>query len=413
MLLYEENTEIIIWGTGNLGKRLYHKYKNNYSIQYFVDNNEHNNDEYLYGTKVFKYSLENDKKYKILIASTFWKEISLQLISYGFELHKNFCPYWMFEYENIDYFNLIQLASEEVVNNVVNIMKKEKKVAIIHGNCQTTLIQSYLQKNSKFIEKYVFVNIPRVCSYSKDELEIIKKQSIWESCSLFITQNISKDNRFGAELATKSICDKLKPKCKVLTITNIYFDGYFPQMIKNKNNILTDIHNSGLFTSGDKYIDELFFYKCDTEEIINKISDDNFFSKEFINEQVEKSFEKLFLKEEKCNIKMLDYIQEHYIEQQLFYSPNHPTNFLIKECTIRILKYLGIEDVSFEDEQIFDLNISNSLRGQDIVIYPAVIKALNMKQWEKIYYPNRYLIDNYYCSFNKYVADYIQMCLKK
>ena len=35
---WEKGTEIAIWGTGKIGRRIYLKYRQEYSVKYFIDN---------------------------------------------------------------------------------------------------------------------------------------------------------------------------------------------------------------------------------------------------------------------------------------------------------------------------------------------------------------------------------------
>lgn len=200
--------------------------------------------------------------------------------------------------------------------------------------------------------------------------------------------------------------EKLNKKCKVIRIPNIYFDGYFPQIIN------VEKYNGKLYPRRDKYIDLLFKKGITEEEIVKTIKDIKFLNKEFIEDCVKKSFEILKVREEQCDVKILDYIKSNYIKKQLFYSPNHPINIVIKELTIRILKKLNINDFKFEDEEILDDNKNYSLIGQDCVIYPSVIYNLNLTIYNKKYYPNRYINKNLELYFDEYIISYINNCLK-
>lgn len=46
---------------------------------------------------------------------------------------------------------------------------------------------------------------------------------------------------------------------------------------------------------------------------------------------------------------------------------------------------------------------ANTLKGQDIPLYPSVINALNLQHYEDRYYPNRYLEPNMLLNAEEYL----------
>ena len=53
------------------------------------------------------------------------------------------------------------------------------------------------------------------------------------------------------------------------------------------------------------------------------------------------------------------------------------------------------------------------LKGQDIPIYPSVIKVLHMQKYEKRYFPNRYLEQSMLYDFREYYRNYMKYCFNK
>ena len=53
-----------------------------------------------------------------------------------------------------------------------------------------------------------------------------------------------------------------------------------------------------------------------------------------------------------------------------------------------------------------------TLKGQDIPLYPAVIKKLGLKKYEKSYYPNRYLCSELLLDFEEFVEMYMEALSK-
>lgn len=55
--------------------------------------------------------------------------------------------------------------------------------------------------------------------------------------------------------------------------------------------------------------------------------------------------DKLRRRENKCDIRISDYIEKNYKDKQLFYDPNHPVNELIYEKGRRIMKILNLDRI--------------------------------------------------------------------
>lgn len=97
----------------------------------------------------------------------------------------------------------------------------------------------------------------------------------------------------------------------------------------------------------------------------------NFISEGELEACVEKSFDELQKREWPCDIHILDFIQDNYRYRQIFYAPNHPAPNVLLEITQRILKFMGVSDMTFNN---YDLLLSDgfALHGQDVPVYPKV-----------------------------------------
>ena len=158
------------------------------------------------------------------------------------------------------FFNYIAYRNflpEEIVLEMIHAIKKsaDKKVAIIYGNCQTRKLENFLMNNYTFAQKYLVVQIPMVCEYLNEERANLFLENFWSLCDLFISQRISKDNKFSLKVATQNLPARMSEDTKIIWIPNIYFDGYFPQYKKNSRNVDEHIHQSGKFPFGDKFLD--------------------------------------------------------------------------------------------------------------------------------------------------------------
>lgn len=285
-----------------------------------------------------------------------------------------------------------------------------KKIAVVYGNCQTGKIEKLLSLSKEFNNDYYVVYIPKVCEYieKKDYItHFINDNNFFNKINLFIYQKVGVDNRFSSELATDHILEKINREiCKTVCISNIYFDGYFPQYKRNTNSPLKTVHQSGLFPFADKFIDKMISDGMKTDDIVEVSNSKDMLSEDEINSYIFESFNELRKREKGVDIGISDYLECSYKDEQLFYSPNHPCKKVLEEYVNRILNYIGYDRIEISESD-FDICCS-TLKGQDIPIYPCVANKIKLKKYEKSFYPNRYLDSNLRLDFCDYIRLYIQ-----
>ena len=76
-------TKIIIFGTGSCGKRAYEMLKNQFEIKYFCDNDVNKHGKSLFNIKIISPNQLLENKFRIIIASMYYDDISKQLIQLG------------------------------------------------------------------------------------------------------------------------------------------------------------------------------------------------------------------------------------------------------------------------------------------------------------------------------------------
>ena len=321
---------------------------------------------------------------------------------------------------NDKYFNYItyrKFLSEEICIDLINSAKKtfNKKAAIIFGNCQTGQLAKILINNPTFYKNYFIIQLPMVCDYNDLSLKYFQ-ENFWSVCDLFISHHVNENNRFSPLLATKKLSERLPIGASIIFIPNVYFDGYFPQITKNLHNVDLDKHQSGRFPYGDKYVDQFLNNAqaqgggVNLENLTNYIKMQNFISESEVIKQIQNSFQALEQREISCNIKMSDIVEARYKKEQIFYSPNHPTQDILIELAKRILKFMDINDVDFENINVL-LDVRDSLMGQDIPIYPKVKEILNLENSLEKFFPNRFLW-SFKGDYLEFLIEYAKWCWK-
>lgn len=408
--------EVYIWGTGKLGRKRFFCLAKHYKICGFYDNDSKQYDKLFLGLPVMKRQ-QNDKS-KIIIASTYWREIAKQLDKQGLAIFDDYIPYCVFD-ENgvIDYdsvYEVVKSVEEMGLRQGKDIFNSvffaDKKLAVIYGNCQTRIMEKILNLSQQFSKDYIMIATPKMYELDLKRdciLYFLNDNLLWNRIDLFIYQNVKKDNRFLPEFATNRVIAKLKSQCKRINIVNIYFEGYFPQYEKQTHNVLNDIQHSGLFPYGDKYLNNFIKKNMDQREVYSCVANINFIPEDELASCIRRSFSLLEEKEENVDVVISDYIKKFFEKEQLFYSPNHPCNKVLIEYVNRILKKLEYEREELDETMVWCE--CGMLKGQDLPLYPSVIRFLNLKRYEKQYYPNRYLTKSMLVDFEEYVKYYLNI----
>ena len=263
--------KVALWGTGSLAKKFCMLNQEQYEIVCCYDNDESKwNTIFLDEIPIKKW--DGNCLYKIIIASSFWREIAKQLSRDGLEPFKDYalCRH-VADFGDVFYSEIYELTKEIAGRESVDWSSifPGKKLAVVYGNCQTACIEKVLRQNRQFAENYVVIRTPKVYEWISGNRGILEcclnDDNFLTAIDLFIYQAVSENNKFSPSLCTDRLLKKLKPTCQKVRIVDLYFTGYFPQVIISKTII------GGLFLYGDKYIDAYMKQGMASEEILKLV----------------------------------------------------------------------------------------------------------------------------------------------
>lgn len=403
--------KIAIWGTGQVARNFFYKKCYKYDTQYFIDNYEPK-----HRIKNFSIYAPEDidlKKYKIIIALTNWESVAEQLEKLGLSFFKHYLPYHLVDKNEVPIMEI--LAHTENLNDresAITAYRGSRKLALINGNCQISRIKMFLQQNKEFNKEFVFLDIPPIYELSQNGIDLLmKNKDVFKKIKLFISQNISLNNKFNYCISNKNLIGLMDKAVQYIRIPTLFFDIYFPQGGKQLDP-RKEAFARTLFPYSDAIIDDMANKKgfkgegYSADEIIEAINMENFFSKDFLEWVIQYRLEQLRKREEECDIKMMDYIEREYLNEPLFYSRNHPTNKVLKEESIRILKYIYERDnMDIEHENtIPDLSINQEF------IYPSIYHKLH-PAFRKIWYSDA--ISKCSCTMEEEIKKYLFCCFDR
>ena len=263
-------------------------------------------------------------------------QIRKQLIGLGYKEFEDFIPYQLYK----------------------------KKVAIAYGNCHMDTIKQYLESSKQFNKIYGFYPLPTI--QSLNSLDI---QNIIPNADIIFHQSIRDDNSYGREYGSKKVLKYAKKSCEVVSVPNLYGlpKCFFPQLLKQPKKRALMHH---LTIADDYKIIEWYESGFRLDEIVCKIQSQGSIDCTLIKEMWEEFLTKLFDRESDWDIKISDYILNHYQTEKLFYEPWHISTELAREIANRIL-------IKFEMPMISTL--IPCLDDYEVFIYEDVKQALGLK----------------------------------
>lgn len=258
-----------------------------------------------------------------------------------------------------------------------------------YGNCQMKAIENSLSTNNQFSKKYTFSkNIPPVYLLTSDNF--IEVKNILKNTDIFIYQTISNHGKY-ATYSTDKLLKILSPNSIKICLPDIYFTGFHPGSTYafTSNNFATAILPP---TYHDLSIMKLFMENISKEDTLSLIKKENFFSQEEIERNFKESMNELKLREDynQVDIKISSFIEQHKFSGiKLFYTFNHPTDFIIKYLSIQILKLINKHKYIIEKD-LYELSNFNTLT------HKSVEKYFNMNFQETIKLNNKnYDLESY------------------
>ena len=375
--------KVIIWGTGLDGvKALYLLEENNIEITCFLNTNCKIDNMKSY--KVFEPSKEVVKDCFVIVATRYdiYPDIANTLKEWG-----------LIEFDDFVY--------SEWLN---------KELVLLHGNCYMEYVKDVLLDSKSFTDKYSLY--PNKAVFDNPGGEISHKAL--ENIDVFLHQNISDKNPFSIKLADVYIKQFIRNDCKEIVFPNFVglVCGMYPQCgERDKRDINEAIRNgedrNGMFPYADIIASNAIKENDNIEEIIEYCNSDKVLLKKDILQYFDIWIEKIKEREERWDIKILDYILLNYKEQQLFYDMIHPTEILFKEIFDQLFGLLNVEKKSEYIESVF-------MDGFEMPVYPYVKKVLGLK-WTKATIRNgkyaKRLSDK--MDLRDYIKEYAWWCFNK
>lgn len=359
----------------------------------------------------------------IIIAIEEWEETASFLSKSGLKPFRDFIP-WTFlkdgpiEYELI--FKLQQCSGMLDEEAWLFYKKLFGKLVVFHGYCHVgSVLANMVSLYPAFNEAYQIVVAPRVfevChTFPGGKSEVTQAYAndgmLLKQADFFVYQDNPEMNEYASKMKTEYFLSCLDVNCKKIKVARINFSGYFPQANKRLRSLTDEEWTYPLFAYSDHFVIGMCKKGFDEDAIIRSISSEDFIAPERVEMSMYYALMYLKKEEEDADIQVYDYIEKNCRKEQLFAAPGHPHNILMIELANRLIneffpgEMVQIQQFYSENDIILKCD---TLQGQDVPLYPSVIKALNLKNYKKMYFNNRFFGFNEMLSFEEYMHEYIR-----
>lgn len=192
----------------------------------------------------------------------------------------------------------------------------------IYANCQGSLLLGFLQKVLKFESANCLVSYSCFRDQTNLPIEILSDSDI------FIYQPVDEKHGIYNTVNNEGILKFLNKECKKISFPSIYAN-IFPLYLED-NEVVGGESILTLRNNGFTLEQILYMYK-------NLLIDFNL-EKRFLS-----SLNYMRQKEQFCDIKLSDFIEQNITKFKIFDTQNHPTGTIIAYLSNKVLEILGVD----------------------------------------------------------------------
>lgn len=351
------SAEIILFGAGDYAKQLYRDFGADYHIVKCITNNPREHVFEVDGKEVcpvcrVEEGLKQAKAGSYMVcASANPAKMEEQLWRLGYAPGKDFC--------NSDIFRLLV---------------SDKKIAVSYGVCYMRALYNCLEKSLGFSEDYeIFYSLSYLERNAVDDFFL---KFLIGICDLYLyNATLSPEERMKQE----ELLHYLPIGSKRVGIPVIASSAYYPQagdrsQWGNPYGIVSSQTHWGSFLSGDHNINRMLEEGRSTDEIVETLMDDEYYSASWLEENYKKEMIGIQVSESIADITISDFLRDNRGKKRLFLNESHISNEVILQLARRILKHLGYAD-DLPEEEILLMQLLNT---SEVPLYPSVIRGLNL-----------------------------------
>ncbi len=298
-----------------------------------------------------------------------------------------------------------------------DFISQELVESLLHGKkliiCMGTqlLEQVYvLLTNSEYVcREYDIVYYPESNLREVYKDRMVEYAHVSRYCDVYIRSACEKE-QFPLKIIDTDIKNS---DCKIITVADFGFGGYYPQIINNRDEISTYLlrgyarlpmsYETLAFSRTDKEIVNLCQQGVSEEDIVETLLNPKFYSNEAVQNYFHEQVERFRTLEKAADIRLGGYISQNK-EEYLCRSLNEWNEPVISYVIERLSALIDLPELDMDQNRRIQLLEENS--GSEILIYPSVQRALGLEELLKnkkykvvTFYQSRHMIAEEYLRF--------------
>ncbi len=207
---------------------------------------------------------------------------------------------------------------------------------VVVGNCQAKALELLLGTNEAFARHFAFTSFPPV--HELPDAMVPELHRAVAGARVAILQRIDDSYRDGVGLGTETLAG-IAGDATVLRWPSVYWTGYFPDLF-----YLRDANGGpvvdGPFDYHDRAILQAYARGDDVARTCALLADPELPSD--APAQAAQATAELDIRGQGCDIHVAAFIAEHYRDELLFFSMNHPANRLLGAMAQQVTELLAV-----------------------------------------------------------------------
>jgi Polysaccharide biosynthesis enzyme WcbI len=208
--------------------------------------------------------------------------------------------------------------------------------AIIIGNCQAQALEIMLSTNEAFTDRFELVSFPAV--HEMPEAMVPELHRVIADASVVIPQRIDDGYRGGLGLGTETLA-RLAGSATVVRWPSVFWAGYFPDLCYLRDAAGQPVVD-GPFDYHDRAILQAYASGVDVAGTCRLLEDPERASNALVSAR--SATAELDARGKDCDIHITSFIADHFREELLFFTLNHPANLLLGFIAQQITEFIGI-----------------------------------------------------------------------
>lgn len=378
--------EIVLFGTGDKTKDFFREFSGKLKISYCLSQGEES-ELLIDGSAVCPVQSIEDWYFAGKVFIIFCDEENAALEDY---IGKKGCKY----------------GEDYLTADLVRCLMSEKKIAVFYGVCTQRSICECLKLSRAMTDEYVLYYWLSYRTMTVKEHEMFL--FMLEHCDLYIynaciTDKWKKHNDL--------LLGMLNRECRTISLPIVSSRIYHPQALKNrdKNNqycVTSSKSYYAPFLSPDCNINEMLDEGRSTSEILEVISDENYYSEEWLVKNRAVQEKRIKFEEAFADIKIKDFLIREHGKKRLFFNEKHVSNVVLLEFARRLLSVIGFPD-DLPEREILAMQLLNTT---EVPLYPSVIKNMNLSAYAQPQYDIFTFDGRRKVGFEEYVSLYCDFC---